>query len=259
MYKVLVVEDEELIRKGIIYTNDWASMNCVVAGEAVDGIDGMEKIREIQPDIVLTDLLMPRMDGLEMLRETIDTYHYATVVISGHNEFDLAQTAIHLGACEYILKPIETDSLCLAINRAKQLADQRRIYQQTCKEADLKQNIDLLADVQVGRINSRRVKAMLEYIHTHYSEKISIHDLTEPLSTSATYLNLMFRNETSLPFNEYLNRYRIMQALHQLQHGEDKVYVIAEKVGFTDYKYFISVFKKYVHSSPKKIARLLEQ
>lgn len=255
MYKVLVVEDEEMIRKGLVYTVDWGSVDCVVVGEADNGLAGLEKIHQLQPDIVVADVTMPLMDGLAMLEKTIDKYPYAAVIISGYNQFELARTAIRLGVSEYLLKPIEFDNLKLALERAKQQVEQRKIYQKARQKGEEIGQLDLLAGVNIGGINSRRVTAMLEYLHAHYAEKMSINDLAERFNASASYLNQKFKMETSYTFNEYLNRYRIMQAIRKIQQGDEKIYTIAEQVGFTDYKYFISVFKKYVNVSPGKFSK----
>lgn len=88
------------------------------------------------------------------------------------------------------------------------------------------------------------------FIQDHYAEKISIQDLVDKLDMSATYLNQKFKAETSHTFNEFLNRYRIQQAMRRLKLGEDKVHVIASEVGFKDYKYFSLIFKKYANCTP---------
>ena len=67
MLKVLIVEDEELIRKGIVLTVDWAALDCVVVGEAANGLEGLEQVSRCDPDLIITDLKMPQMDGIEML------------------------------------------------------------------------------------------------------------------------------------------------------------------------------------------------
>ena len=69
MYRVMIVEDEELLRKGLIFTFDWASLNCLIVGEARNGSEGLEMIRSLNPDLVITDIKMPVMDGLTMLSQ----------------------------------------------------------------------------------------------------------------------------------------------------------------------------------------------
>lgn len=256
MYKILVAEDEALIRKGLVYAYDWTAADCIVVGEADNGAEGMEKIRKLQPNIVITDITMPLADGLQMLEDTINDCLYAAIVISGYDEFSLAQKAMRLGVSEYLLKPIEFDNLTLALERAKQQLEQRKLYIHAKEKGEQVDPFDLLQGANLGIVASSRVKRMLEYIHSNYSRKISIHELEETLHTSSTYLNQKFKDETSYTFNEYLNRYRIMQAIQLIRKDDNdmKIYAIAEEVGFSDYKYFISVFKKYVNISPKRFA-----
>ena len=89
MLKVVVVEDEELVRRGIVLTVDWASVDCVVVGEASNGEEGLEVIRRYHPDLVITDIKMPKLDGIEMLRqlraEGNDAY---AIFLTAYSDFD---------------------------------------------------------------------------------------------------------------------------------------------------------------------------
>ncbi len=69
MLRILIAEDEDMIRKGLVYTTDWLSMDCVVVAEAANGQEGYEKILEFRPDVVITDICMPFMDGIEMIKK----------------------------------------------------------------------------------------------------------------------------------------------------------------------------------------------
>ena len=69
MLKVLVVEDEEMIRRGIVLAVDWAAMDCVVVGEAANGLEALDAVERLDPSLIITDLKMPQMDGIEMLRQ----------------------------------------------------------------------------------------------------------------------------------------------------------------------------------------------
>lgn len=110
MLKVLLVEDENLIRRGLQYKMDWTEVNCVVVGEAATGQEGLTQIKALRPDIVITDIRMPDMDGLEMLREGRGVCPFHAIIISGYGEFDYAQQAIRLGVAEYLLKPVDVTS-----------------------------------------------------------------------------------------------------------------------------------------------------
>lgn len=130
MYKVLLVEDEEIIRKGLMYLMDWETEGCVIIGEAGDGAEGAEKIRQMRPDIVITDVRMPFMSGLDMLEQT-RSIPYAAIVISGYDEFEYAQRAISLDVTEYLLKPVDFTALQKALMRVKEkLGALRQMEQQ---------------------------------------------------------------------------------------------------------------------------------
>lgn len=94
MYRVLLVEDEEIIRKGIRYSVPWEECGCSVVGEAENGAAGEEKIAELQPDIVITDITMPVKNGLEMIADTREKFNYIAIILTGYSEFEYAQQAI---------------------------------------------------------------------------------------------------------------------------------------------------------------------
>lgn len=117
MLKVLLVEDENLIRRGLQYKMDWTEVNCVVVGEAATGQEGLTQIKALRPDIVITDIRMPDMDGLEMLlrgsrRLSVSRDHHLR-----YGEFDYAQQAIRLGVAEYLLKPVDVNELKNCLRR----------------------------------------------------------------------------------------------------------------------------------------------
>lgn len=250
MYRVLVVEDEEMIRKGIIYTFNWIESDCVVVGEACDGRQGIEKIRELEPDIVITDLTMPVMGGLEMLEQTIDRVDCAAIVITAYDEFDFAKKAIQMGVVEYLLKPLNHKELKEALESAKLAQEQKKAYTLSQQRMNEKKEMLVLDPVSYGSITSKKVLRMIEYLEQNYKKKISIQDLVEEIGMSAASLNQKFKKETAYTFNDFLNRYRIQKAIELIQADELKIYYIAWEVGFKDYRYFITVFKKYTSCLP---------
>ena len=97
MLKVLVVEDEELIRKGIVLAIDWASLDCVVVGQAANGEEGLEQAEKCRPGLIITDLKMPKMDGLEMIAQLRARGNDAFVIIlTAYDSFAYAQQALRI-------------------------------------------------------------------------------------------------------------------------------------------------------------------
>lgn len=253
-YRILIVEDEEPIRKGIIYTYSWGDIGCIVVGEAANGVEGLEKILELKPDIVVTDIGMPLMDGLEMLREAKGEVVFSSIIISVYHEFEKARSAIDLGVSNYLLKPLEHAELTAAVERAKLDLEHKRNYEkvrsgisQSNEEQFL--NIRLLND----RYSNYYVNRTLAFIGDNYQKRIGLPDLVNELQVSANYINRNLKEELNQTFNEFLNRYRIQKAIERMKTGEEKIYNIATAVGYSDYKYFITVFKKYVGVSPSKL------
>ena len=126
-YKVFLVEDEIVTREGIRDTVDWEAADCQFCGEAPDGEIALPLIRERRPEIVITDIKMPFMDGLQLchiLRETLPGAKI--IILSGHDEFKYAQEAIQIGVTEYLLKPIVPQDLLAALRKVARQIDEER-------------------------------------------------------------------------------------------------------------------------------------
>lgn len=112
MLRVLIIDDEKLVREGLKTVIKWSDYNFYVCGEGVDGFDGLEKMDSLKPDLVLVDIKMPEMDGLEFIRQAKKKGHNAKfVILSGFSDFIYAKKAIELGVNSYLLKPVEDDEL----------------------------------------------------------------------------------------------------------------------------------------------------
>lgn len=249
MYKVLIVEDEKLIRKGLIFSINWSEYNCSVVGEAENGKEGSEKILEYEPDIVIMDINMPVMNGLKMLEKTFDEVEYCAIVISGHSDFDYAKQAIHYGVSEYLLKPVDHEELKRALVRATKHLEMRRNFEYVRQQKEMI-TTQVIAVELVSEQLSYFVQSMIKIIEERYMDKLTMQDCVVELSASTTLLNKKFKKETGTTFNDYLNRYRIQKAIELLKENKMPVYQIAECTGFRNYKYFNQVFNKYVGCSP---------
>lgn len=247
MLKVLLVEDEVIIRKGLLYEMDWLAQGFLVVGGAGDGEEGLQKIIELEPDIVITDIRMPFKDGLTMIEEGLVVRSFESIILTGYSEFEYAQTAISLGVTEYILKPVDFNLLRQALQKLKHSKKE-----QPHEIGEMKVGWD---GVNESRKISTYTENVIEFIRLHYSEKVTLSQVSEACSVSSVHLNAKLKEDTQLTFTELLNRYRIMKATEMIKNEKALIYEVAEAVGFKDYKYFSSVFKKYVGVSPSSFLK----
>ncbi len=134
MYKVFLVDDEIVVREGIRNNFPWDETEFQLAGEAPDGEMALSMLQDIKPDILITDIKMPFMDGLALCRSIAHTMPWMQVVIlSGYDEFAYAKEAISLGVNDYLLKPVNAQELLQALSRIGE-----RIREEKKKQADLK-------------------------------------------------------------------------------------------------------------------------
>lgn len=240
MMKVVVVEDEALVRRGIVLTVDWAGVDCAVVGEAADGMEGLEAIRESQPDLVVTDIKMPRLDGLEMVRQLREEGNRAHVIIlTAYSDFSYAQAALKLGAVDFLLKPFQDGELEEAVTRLKS-----RVGPSGPQAPGLEVP-------EEGK--SKYVMEALRYIAGHYNDPdISVSSVARDLGISEGHLSHVFKKETSRTLGSYLTDYRIHMAMELLRDCRNKVYEVAEQVGYRDITYFSSTFKRVVGLSPSE-------
>lgn len=255
MYKIIIVEDEEMIRKGLEFSTNFEKLDCIVVGNAENGEEGIQKIHELSPDIVITDINMPLKSGIDMLKETREC-GYSAIVISGYDEFAYAKEAIKYGVTEYLLKPIDPVELEEAIQHAKHQHDVMNEYNNVRKQKEELCNTTILI---VKKGSDATVDAMINYIHTNYMHKFVMADLSRELNYSEALLNRKFKNYTSYTFNDYLNRYRIQKAIELFKTEQYYLYDVSTMCGFSEYKYFSSVFKKYIGCSPNEFLEALKE
>lgn len=247
MLKVLVVEDEEMIRKGIVLAVDWAALDCVVVGEAANGVQALEAVERYDPSLIITDLKMPVMDGLEMLRQLRERGNNAFVIIlTAYDSFAYAQTALRLGAVDFLLKPFHDGELEQAVTRLKQRMDR-------AGQGGEKGPAPLpLPELKKGD-KSKYVLEAMAYIGEHYHEpNIGVAAIAQHLGISEGHLSHTFKKETDYTLLNYLTRYRVHRAMELLRDCRLKVYEVAEQVGYRDIAYFYATFKKLVGMSPSE-------
>ncbi|MFR4429207.1 MAG: response regulator [Blautia faecis] len=127
MYRILLVDDEILVRDAIKENIDWKSMDCQLVGDCENGKQAADFVKSHPVDIVLTDILMPYMDGMELSHFLHDNYPEIVIVIfSGFGEFEYAKKAIQYNVSEYMLKPVTAMELREVIGKMKEKVDLQR-------------------------------------------------------------------------------------------------------------------------------------
>ncbi len=246
MLRVLIVEDEEIIRRGLLCMIDWAGMGCRIVGDAADGREGLALMRTERPDVVLTDIRMPCMDGIEMAEAArAEGILPQLVFLTSYAEFAYAQQAIRLQAADYLLKPVDEAELAALMRRLAASGSG------TDDEEVRVEGVDWARYLGDASLNPY-VRHAMERIRADYREKLSIEVLAEEVGVSASYLSRKFKEATGQTFLELLTRERLQNAIAQLTSGKYRVYEVAEENGFGDYKNFCSVFKKYMKCSPRE-------
>ncbi|MCI8800262.1 response regulator [Acetatifactor muris] len=128
MYRILVVDDEKYIRKSIINRVNWEQLGVQVAGEAANGVEALELLEKLHPQIVLADIRMPLMDGLAFIEEAKKRFPEVRYVItSAYSDFEYARQALRLGVEDYILKPVKVEDVNKVLNRLVHELDETKI------------------------------------------------------------------------------------------------------------------------------------
>lgn len=242
MLRVLVVEDETLVRRGIVNGIDWLSLGCVIQAEAKNGVEGLAAFQREPADIVLTDIQMPLMDGLTMaekIRE-IDS-EVAIIILTAYSEFNYARKALLVRAVDYLLKPFHDGEIEALIQKIAG----RKIRNRAIKRC--------LSDLPQAANCGEIVRSAMAYIAEQYAvETLSISDIAGHLKISESHLSHVFKEETSLSVLQYLIRYRMQVAAYMLEDSRRRVSEVAIAVGYSDLSYFSRSFKKIIGRAPSE-------
>lgn len=246
MYKVVVIDDEVLVRRGIVLETDWKALDCSVVAEAGNGLGGLEAVRKYDPDILICDIKMPKMDGISMLQQLREEgYDVSVIFLTAYGEFEYAQSALKLLASDYLLKPFQDGALEEAVLRVIGQIRERR-----GKEND-EDKLSILTRKSGDR--SKYVANALNYISENYSDAdMGIADIAAAIGISDSHLSHIFKKETDYTVAAYITRYRMRTAMRLLGDGGYKVYEVAGMVGYRDIAYFSSTFKKIVGVNPSE-------
>ena len=244
MYRVILVDDERLIVRGLSSVVPWAELGCEVAGVAYDGKSGLELIRSLHPDIVLTDIRMPNMDGLTMLAALRSEYPgIQTAVLTAYRDFDYARQALTLGVCRYLLKPSNLEELKEAVRLMVSRLEAMPVRkEETGEEAE---------EETVREAGNHLVRAALSFMKEHCTEPhLSLSDVADHVYVSQWHLSKLLNRETGQSFFDLLGSLRIQKAREMLADSSVRIHEVAEATGFSDVGHFSRSFKRFTGFTP---------
>lgn len=283
LYRVVIIDDEPVIVRGLSQLVPWQKYGCEVVGTAEDGQEGLELIRRLRPHMVFSDIYMPQMDGLTMAAALKSEFEdMELTVLTGYRDFELAQRAIHIGVRRFLLKPSNMEELEEAVGAMAAQLRRRGIMGSEPDMGSVQGGGEAAAgSAESGAAGSVAgsaasaaggaaagsaaksaaessksaavpdsaagrfiINKALEYMHGNYSHKMTLTDVAEHTYVSQWHLSKLLNRHTGQSFSELLNTIRIDEAKKLLVDPSLRIGDIAELVGFLDMAHFSRVFKK---------------
>ena len=231
MYRVVLIDDENIIVEGLRRVVRWADYNCQVVGTACDAEAGTRLIRELQPHILFTDIRMPGRDGLAMVAALRSEYPDMQVaILTGYRDFAYAQEAIRLGVTRFLLKPSKMEEIKEALTAMVERLDKNPIHEDE--------------EEQSRNAGSFIVNQALGFMEKHYAEKLTLQAVADCCYVSQWHLSKLLNKYAEKTFYDILNAIRIQKAKELLADPKLKIGQIGELVGYADTAHFARTFRK---------------
>lgn len=246
MYRVVIVDDEDLIVHGLKKVLDWEAYGCRVVGTASDAAEGAKVIREQKPDILFTDIKMPGDDGLTMIAGLKGEFPRMQIsILTGYRDFDYARRAIRLGVTRFLLKPSRMDELEEALHAMCAELERHAPVSEEEIEADTAEE-----ETEDSPANSFILRQAQAFVAEHHTEHLSLQDVADHCYVSQWHLSKLLNRYLNQNFYDLLNAERIEHAKELLQDPALRVSDVSEEVGYSDVAHFSRVFKRITGSSP---------
>ncbi|WP_066062054.1 response regulator transcription factor [Neobacillus soli] len=246
MYNLVIADDEYEIRNGLVNYYPWEDLGFEVIGQASNGKEALELISSGDADVLLCDIQMPIMTGLEVIKEMYQQNSpVMTVFLSGYQDFHFAQAALKYGVKNYILKPTKFSDLSDAFTPIKKELDQRT--PPLSQSAIINRNKSGEDDPIIYKIK--------EYVKAHF-KNASLEGAAQIVYMNPHYVSKYFKQKTDENFSEFVFQIKMEAAAKLLKTMKYKAYEVSEMVGYSNAKNFTRAFRKYFGVSPKEYRQL---
>ncbi|NBI17777.1 response regulator [Neglecta sp. X4] len=233
LYRIVLIDDEPWSAAVLKESIDWKELGFYIDRLYTNPMEALRAICADPPDVVITDISMPVLDGLELIRKAqFDGCTSRFVILSAHRNFDYAKAALRLDVVDYYLKPIHPGEITTLFSSIKATLDEEH-------------NLSPGETLPAGRFEE-----ILAYIDANLHQHLTLQSISDTFFLNRTYICALFKKHLDVTFSQYLTSARLEKAKFYLSHTNLKQLEIAEKVGFKDEFYFSKVFKKAENMSP---------
>lgn len=251
MYKLIIVDDEEIIRDGLREYIDWGSIGFEVIGTFEDGADVIKFLNETPVDAIFTDIQMYQVSGIELAKYVMENFPKIKVVaLSNYRDFDYVKQSMSFNVCDYILKPIDMEEV---------LTTFRKVYELLQNDHQHQKNVPVFSSDTLADVTQKSLIEKIDaYIRSHIDQKLTLEEIAQNVYLNPSYLSREFKQITGINLSSYILDLK-MQTVFTLMKNNPfaSVEELAYKIGYYDVRYFHRVFKQYTGHSVKEYQQLL--
>ncbi|RED63186.1 response regulator transcription factor [Cohnella lupini] len=253
LWRALIVEDEQPARASMRKLFLKAAIPFEIVGEAGDGREALAMIRELRPDVVISDIDMPVMDGVKLLKAAREEgFDCRFVMLTAMSEFEYARQALEHGATGYLLKlSLDLQGLRETMDKVARELEQREKLRKVDKWFPDESRAEPTDHPEMNRI--------IGYIEEHYAQEITLKGLAEFIRMDASYVSDLFKKKTGSTLTHYIQNRRIRAAKMLLAETDRTIGDIGHQVGFENDNYFIKVFKRWCEMTPNEYRKQAEK
>ncbi|MFH5185124.1 response regulator [Paenibacillus sp. TAB 01] len=252
MYKLLVADDETKIRMGLCSYFPWNDIGFEIVSEAKNGKQALDYILHHEVDVVLSDIKMPVMSGIELAEELHNRKSDTKIIfLSGYKEFEYAQQALGFGVKGYIIKPTKYEELLKLFTGIKAELDNEKLNGKRFTAEPPTEPVEPEENQEEQGYHEKKITAIKAYVTEHY-QHVTLEEAAGVFHMSLHYLSKYFKKWSGQNFSDYVISVKMEKAAELLKDISYKSYEIGSAVGYDNAKNFSRAFKLYFGKSPRE-------
>ncbi|OXM84894.1 response regulator transcription factor [Paenibacillus rigui] len=245
MYQVLLIDDERWVRTSLKKVMEKTELPFTVIHEASNGLEALDWLKEHEADLILTDVRMPVMEGLQFVQEVRkQSREQQMIVVSGYDDFPYVQQALRSGVFDYLLKPVE-------------VVDMKRCLQQWMMQHQ--DRAPSKPELTSDPLEKSTIAKVQEYVQANLAGEITLTEAAARVHLNPSYLSQLFKQQLNRNFVDYIVEVRMEEAKRLLCCTSLRISEIADRVGYSDVAYFSNTFKKWNQCTPSEFRKAPDQ